>query len=276
MKRTVLFFYFSALTMMLNAQVSIKDTVENFGGSYLWKIELNSGHEKFYQYFGYDTNKIVLYNLDMSIYKTIDIPDFPDTNDYEAVMYISDNLFDTDDKIEYLLFSYNWIKIYNEDGLLKFAKDSVTIPITTPAAYDAEVSEFIFNTYEGTIMILQENTGNYDFLIYDLPGVLPCDLCEGSIVGKKSISEIKKSLLSQSFPNPSKDFTRIDYKLPDGTTSGTITLYDIRGRTIKTYIVESDNDNLEISTRNLRPGTYYYNLTTENGVSQGKKMIKIR
>ena len=89
------------------------------------------------------------------------------------------------------------------------------------------------------------------------------------------IGLVSNKKLISIYPNPTKDFTRIDYQLPEGTTTGTITLYDLGGREIKTYNVDNESDHLEISTQHLRPGTYFYNLTTANGVSQGKKMIKI-
>ena len=243
------------------------------------KIELQSGIEK-YVTIPYNSSTIYIYNLDYTLYKTINIPAVPTSYNYFNILYISDNLFHPDDKIEYIFTgedtseTFRIFRVFNEDGALILNADSSSFMYKFDDIEGGN-AEFIFNTYNGTKMVLyNDNSNTIDF--YNLPGILQCDLCEGSTTGKKTISEIKKAMLSNSYPNPSKDYTRIDYQLPKGINKGTIVIYDINGKETKRYEVDRTFNHLRISTTDMPSGTYFYNLQTEQGVSQGKKMIKIK
>src|ERR1700761_6904216 len=52
------------------------------------------------KFYSYTTNNLILYNDDYSVFKNISIPQISGW-DLAAVEYISDNLFDLDNEIEY-------------------------------------------------------------------------------------------------------------------------------------------------------------------------------
>jgi len=93
-------------------------------------------------------------------------------------------------------------------------------------------------------------------------------------------TEINRNLdnwqISNSYPNPSNNYTRIDYQLPKDVKNGEIVFYNIQGKEVKRYKVDRTFNHLRISTTDLSPGTYYYNLQTLQGVSGGKKMVVIK
>ncbi|MBC8046684.1 MAG: T9SS type A sorting domain-containing protein [Fimbriimonadaceae bacterium] len=82
--------------------------------------------------------------------------------------------------------------------------------------------------------------------------------------------------LSSPYPNPSVNTTRIEYKLPEGIYSGEIVFYDLQGKEIKRFKVDSTFDSLSISTSEIPAGTYYYQLQTSTENSEGKKMVVIK
>lgn len=209
-------------------------------------------------------SQLKLYHLDHSIFKTIAIPTQPEPNQYN-VIYISQTLFDNDSKIEYMIdyweFQNESVQIYNEDGTQLFFEDS-----SKAASLNDNVYNSIINTENGTKMTIHLNNGSVK--VYSLPG---------NYAGKTElVGKTGQLNISFPYPNPSNSYTRIDYQLPEGTMEGEIILYDIQGKEIKRYKIDRTFNHLRISTADLPSGTYYYNLQTLQGISEGKKMVKIK
>lgn len=243
----------------------------------LWVTNYSNGETKFYSPV-FDTNEFTIYNADHSVYKTIS---FPASEQYShpRILFVSDKLFNLDDKTEFMVHYIedftHFIKIYNEEGQLLFEEDSLNM-IRDPSNVDSEGFEAIFNTSNGTKMIYYDKTSKAT-KVYSLPGTYN-DPLDGTthIKNLKSGNLKSKSLkLSKSHPNPSKNYTKIDYKLPEEVNQGQLLLYTEQGKLIKTYTVDHTFDHLRISTSDLNSGTYYYKLKTDAGNSQGKKMIVI-
>ena len=224
--------------------------------------------DNFYRYISFDdgNNQFKLYDLNHSLDKTISIPmenGFP--NLYTS--YISQSLFDTDVLIEFMViysdsaYCYHKLKVLNESGSVLLEVDSTHTGIVSSAGND------------GFVLIIKKHTDcpNRFFgrQIYSLPGSLP--------TGK---TEINRNLdnwqISNSYPNPSSNYTRIDYQLPKNIYDGEVVFYDIHGREVKRFKVDRTFNHLRLSTTDLSPGTYYYNLQTSQGVSSGKKMVVIK
>jgi hypothetical protein len=182
---------------------------------------------------------------------------------------MSEKLFNTDSSdIEYLiqgLSPNHYVKIYDETGL-----NIITIENANLGGYNFFGYNPIIDTDSGTKMILNSNLNGWS-RVYSLPGKLHQDYT--SIV-----NEIRNDglVLSNPYPNPSLEFTRIDYKLPIGINQAEIVFFNIHGQEIKRFIVERNFDFIEISTTDLPSGTYYFCLNTSQGISESKKMIKIK
>jgi hypothetical protein len=88
--------------------------------------------------------------------------------------------------------------------------------------------------------------------------------------------------LGQNFPNPFNPTTTIKYSIPaDGMVS--LTIYDIRGRQVRTLINEyqkSGSNEIQWDGRDnkgasIASGTYFYQLSID-GKSQSKKMLVLK
>ena len=78
------------------------------------------------------------------------------------------------------------------------------------------------------------------------------------------------------FPNPTSNLTRIDYQLPNGIKQGEFVFYNTMGTEVKRFKVTNTFSFIYVSAHDLPSGTYYYNLQTSAGASDGKKMVVIR
>ncbi len=209
---------------------------------------------------------ISIYNLNHTLIKTFFYPSSFTGN--VSILYISEKLFDTDDAIEYMLVdginnSYHTL-IYKEDGTLVFDQWSgPMILINVPLQQYP-----IYNTSQGAKLILSNGAGAD---VYSLPGTLTT----GIEIANQSL--IKSSnLVSNAYPNPTNSTTRIDYTFPNGVNEGEIVFNDLQDREIKRLKVDKTFDHLVISTADIPPGTYFYQMQTANQASEGKKMVVIK
>jgi len=79
-----------------------------------------------------------------------------------------------------------------------------------------------------------------------------------------------------NFPNPFNGHTTITFKNTNGGMVN-LTIFNLTSQEVITVIdgvLPPGVYNKEINTKNLKPGIYYYNLTTSQGI-QSKKMIKV-
>ena len=278
----LLFLFFSRTKsqITLESTYSNIDDEENFG-----IITLDNSGKKYFKYED-DNYLLKLYNLDHSLYKSInfDITSIVDINvyvntDYNQVNYISENLFDMDNEIEFLFsyFFYDDLGLNTVEGTVIFNEDG-TIILNEPdyLLENNETKKGIENTPSGTKMILlNDNINNAN--VYNLPGRLTCSRpCSDSTITGKKISH-NKSLASdfKAYPNPTKDYINIEYELPNGARKGDIVFYDFQGRETKRYTVDRTFNHLKLKTDDLPKGMYIFNLQTAKGVSQSKKILKI-
>ena len=92
----------------------------------------------------------------------------------------------------------------------------------------------IYNAPQGTKMILSYE--NMQAKVFSLPGVL-----------STSISEANNKLLIQSsisnpYPNPAINATKIDYTLPKGINQGEIVFFNLQGKEVKRFEVDRTFD----------------------------------
>ncbi|PST81976.1 hypothetical protein C7T94_17470 [Pedobacter yulinensis] len=84
--------------------------------------------------------------------------------------------------------------------------------------------------------------------------------------------------VTQNYPNPANDITRIDLVLPEADKV-LIRIYDLHGRVVRTVLNEYLNNGkhtLEVNVSTLQPAVYIFRVTTESGVHQAvKKFIVV-
>jgi len=219
---------------------------------------------------------ISIYDMNHSLIKNISLANCPGTNMDNvttSILYLSETLFNTDKKMEFMYLSSftdpqgfgNFItSIYNEDGLLLFSDTSA--PLVWPHWHMQQYP--IYNTSLGTKMLL--SCVNGQARVFSLPGTLTNDIAKSNdILGHQSN-------ISNPYPNPSINSARIDYILPDGIDYGVIVFYNLQGNEVKRFSVDRTFNSLLVTTSDIMAGTYYYQLQAGSNYSEGKKMVIIK
>ena len=235
---------------------------------YLQLANLTSGGYKYY--FKDSSNAIKIYNLNHSLYKTINIS-VPTGTEIEQIYYLSDQLFNTDTLIEFGFTNYNGsasvfsFGVYNENNNALFYR-----PINA--------NNFQVFNVGGNFKFSFKSVDPYfpdSIFIYALPGSLPCDACGGVYTGIQPVNN-NKHKMPNPYPNPTGGQTTIPYTLPNNEKKGKITFYDMSGKQVKEFLVDDTFNNLIFQSGDLSAGTYYYQLTTNGGISESKKLIVVK
>ena len=242
-------------------QIDFQTTLIN-----LTPIKLSNNETKYLDQpiYWYTQDHFSLYNLDGSLFKTIQLPPKPDTNAMiEIVDFVTTTLFDNDpSNIEYLihydpcdssLSGAPWrVKIIREDGT-----------VLLDEAYASYSGLQIYNTDQGTKLILPYYTSNsvlYKKIVFSLPGILPSGF-ENNFANET----LKTSL----YPNPNNGTFCINVNSKPGEFAK-IDLYSITGKFLRTY--KSEDKIIQIHETGLSNGVYLIN-TQNNQGSQRVKMI---
>jgi len=253
----------------LTAQITLEKTYHfNGSASGLKLVNLTlSG----YKYYLLDTtsHQIKTYNTNHSLYRSFVAPPTPSGFYLETIEHLTDNLFNTDTLIEacYAYMSYMssikpLYKIYNENNVLL---------LNIPNGYFGSVLYNISGNYKLKVAYSSGDSAT----IYSLPGSEPCVPCSGA-VGIAINDSPDSHRMGNPYPNPTNGQATIPYTLPQGTRKGKISFFDLNGKIIKEYTVDDTFSDLIIQNNELNAGSYFYQLTTDNGIIGSKKLIVIK
>ena len=170
------------------SQIVLEKTISNgTENSSFWSISFSKLGNKFVENnlgWGNDTILIKIYESNYSILRNIVIEEKKlnlEEVTFKEVMYISDNLFNLDDKVEFLCQIYYreaegeiWkgVVVLNEDAqILHKIKNG---NITSKWSYNSKKMEYVQKIDESYKLIIpiKSHSGN-ETEIYSLPGVLP-------------------------------------------------------------------------------------------------------
>ena len=83
-------------------------------------------------------------------------------------------------------------------------------------------------------------------------------------------SSIPKEIhLNQNYPNPFNPSTTIEYAVPVGISNLNLSLYDMHGRLVKTFLDgphQAGYFSFTLTSNNLNSGIYIIKLLTENNI----------
>lgn len=249
----------------------------------LYMVDLELSGMKYIQVSRFENDrKIQLYNLDHSIWKTIDCNNFPigstfgydpSTGDMDTVysyeydvLYVSENLFDLDGQLEFMFcvgiasFSPSFTGIYNEDGTTVFAESGVFpgCRLNIPQQFRP-----IYNTASGTKMILSTDEG--DAKVYSLAGTLQLNVGNNNVLSASNMTV---------YPNPSlSGTTTINYELPDGVNEASIVVTDLNGNQVKSMKINKTFQNVIFDNREFASGVYVYHLVVNGLTIESKKVV---
>jgi hypothetical protein len=258
MKKTILLAVLLTTLFTSRAQINLEYSYP--GSAALTELKVSG-----FKYFMMDVynNQCRLFNLDHSPWKTIYLP-VPDGMYLYDVRHVSEDLFNTDSKVElaYTCYSYDTNLLYftyktwviNEDGveLLTIAGASFT-EVTTAGSAGVKLLAYAYDYSVSPYTLITQ--------VYALPGNTP----GGS-------SEIEGTVL-RAWPNPAHSSFTIPCQLPAGTESGELVLSGGTGKVIKRYRVDKGFREVIVAIEGLPKGTYYYHLKTEKGISGSGSVI---
>jgi len=196
-------------------------------------------------------------------------------------MYLSDKLFNTDNKFEFLLYteSNTWVStqtgddsgtnidnlsLYNEDGTLlkdfgtltgQNKETNYVVTLNDNNYYRTDSIEVI-NSGSTYKLLVAKTLSNSKYLdVYSLPGSAPAS----NIVLRSATLED-----SPAYPNPTKTIINIPYYLAKGENA-TLSIYNEIGSLIAQKQIDSTFDLLRLDVSGYRPGLYTYKYNNKSG-----------
>ena len=274
-KTTILLILLLASFCKINAQVTLEHTYTHAtkGQGAFFYVSLSEKMGK-YLSLDYQNSKFTLYNIDHSVYATCKFPYV--WNNYNfTISHISSTLFDCDStNVEYAMYYYDvsskgdsgFFVIYRTDGTELFRARKVISTYSYGAGIDPAIKSYIFQTTNGAKLVL--NFKDSSTKIYSL--------CGNAFAGLDISKPINDIGMANAYPNPAMYSTTIEYKLPNGEPNGQLLLYDAMGRQIKSFNIDNTFSNFILNTSDMSAGEYYYSIKTSSGISEGKKLIKVK
>jgi len=212
--------------------------------------------------------KCRIYKPGYQLWKTISI-DVPKDHWLTDIQYVSQHLFNTDDKIEMLVVYYEYIqtstsyyyvyttRVVDEQGLvlLDVPKGAYSlIKNTKDAGTKLMVYEIDYSVFPYPVKTH----------VYGIPGVLMGE-------GNMQLSHAETTV-GNAWPNPSDGNFTLNYNIPGQPRESWFILYNLEGAEILREPVSPQGDNLKISRPELPAGQYIYRIITPNYQSKGKKI----
>ena len=95
-----------------------------------------------------------------------------------------------------------------------------------------------------------------------------------AIEAYEKLLNTKPPQLLEVFPNPSKDFVILGYKL-EMETKGSIEIQDVTGKTIKTIHTHSKQDQITVVTQDWKPGVYIATFKIDGKTTESVKFTLV-
>lgn len=289
MKKTTFLLTFLFFSIQkINSQITLEKTYDSATLN-LYMINLEKAGQKYVRVIRgkyYDTFKFgfTLYNLDHSIYKSFNLsglPRFSTTafgrtiyalNEFD-VLYISQNLFDNDDEIEFMyVYGFSpgggldnpvaYTGIYNEDLSVIFSIYNFG-PYIRPNY--PQVMYPIYNTSHGTKMILSSlDKNDKSARVYSLTGKLTAGLARNNGQNDPATS---------IFPNPSTGKFTIQFNLPSNIDEAEVKIFDNLGKLLKTYKVDNTFNDLIVDNSDFANGIYHCTIEIGGSIIESKEIV---
>jgi hypothetical protein len=264
MKKLICLFPGIIAFMSLGAQLSLTH-------SFNFSANITKINESEYKYYLMDvsTSQCRIYNPDFSLYKAITLA-VPGGEWLYDIRFVSENLFNSDSKLEMLYTFYKWVITDQNtgDGYYEYhsmvVNEEGTILLDAPGALYSYVKETGIGEYSLFLYVydFSLNPESIKTNIYRLPG---------------TVNEIydlqKKNYTLHCYPNPNPDVLTIDFSLPEDMTGADLHIIDGTGHSIDKYRVNGNSGKFQLRTVTYMPGLYYYFLEHEGRRSEVKKIV---
>jgi hypothetical protein len=216
--------------------------------------------------------QVRLYNLNHTLWKSIDIPVVPGYTFYSyPAQHISENLFNIDNKVD-LVLTYS-------GGPAGYKSVVINEIGSTIATFDSSRHIEIHNIGIDSFVLfsgVENGSTQVRTKVYKLPGTIPCSQCSSSYGLGLSKPTSTGGELSDAVPNPNSGIARIDYTLPLNVTQGEIVIFNTSGKKVGSYTVDRTFTYITVDNTMLPAGIYYYSLLADGLAPTTKKMVVIK
>ncbi len=219
------------------------------------------------KYFAMDVtnNQCKIYNLDHSLYRTINLVVPADHYMYD-IQYVSDHTFNLDDLIEfvYIYSKYNPTETsYYYSYETRVINENGTELLKIPGAGHTEIVETADDGEKFLVYV-------YDF--YQIPAVTQTRVYSLPEDPLKSGPIQNRYGPGNPWPNPSNGILNIPVRIPPGEGPGELILYNIKGQEVMRQAVQGEDELIILPGGTLVPGTYIYKLKSGQAESGGNKI----
>lgn len=221
-------------------------------------------------FFGHRENTTITFdilNSDYTLFKSFTI-DTVDGNGGVDGPYVSDHLFNTDDKVEYSYILYDFQDFVGTTVLKTVIGDedgNILMELVGESFYLDD-----FYSING-ITYVQARTNSGTTKIYRVDGDLPCPMnCIGNSSSNSLTPSPIQNALFNVFPNPTDDRLTIDSDLEAPNMQ--IKIYSVTGQLLQTDAFFTGNNTIDVSL--LSAGTYVINIVSENGFLHTEQFVK--
>lgn len=209
-----------------------------------------------------------LYNMDHSLYKTIDCP-VPNGYYLADIKYVSEKLFDTDSQIE---LAYTYYKI-------------VTTSTSYYYIYGAKViseNGTVLQTIDGAqyIYVNQTNNAEYKLFAYcfdysTTPETVWTDIYSvpGTSVSVVSGPNNTSGAFLNAYPNPTSDIINLDYELPSQVRNANLYIINSNGQVLREFMIDGHSNHISMNVNELSAGVYHYYIKYDQQQTESKKII---
>jgi len=205
-------------------------------------------------------NQCRIYNPDHSLYKTISLS-VPANNYLYDIKFVSQNMFNTDSKIELLYTYYLWVStdtqgngyyVYNT----KVVNETGTVLLDAPNVVYAYIKEHSSGVYKLYLYGTDYSLWPYKVWtdIYNIPGKVQTD----------AISISAMNTLKSAYPNPANTSVTLPYAMQNGTTKGVMKIISADGAQVAQFEVDRYFDNVLLPVEGMKKGAYLYFVEYEN------------
>lgn len=230
----------------LNAQITLEHTFSNENSAVM---VFNTNSATYFYVLNSTNNQLKIFNSDYSVYKTVTL-NVQTGYKLSNVYQFSTKLFNTDDKIEFFVSSYqisnssvSSLKLYNENGeILKDFGNRASAMVFTTTSNQTKLDVWGY-TIDNTT---NPATLNYITDIYILPGSL-----------SNGLKSLELEGIEQPYPNPTNSIINLPYKLDYGMTS-VMSIFNLNGKLIEQKQIDHTFNNILLDVKNYKSGVYIY------------------
>jgi len=194
----------------------------------------NGTVEKYYILTGNSqTPVITFYNLDYSVFKSLNLP----AGAY--VSWVTTKMFNTDANIEFLCKVNNSFKLFDENGVI--------------------IYDFI-DDYPSCVTL----NSNGEFKLYSANSTTGKRSIYSLSKQSTKLNIISDNPCTNPYPNPAKQIINLPYQLEQGKQA-TMKIVDVNGKQITTKLIDSTFDKILLDVSAYQKGLYIYEYNGKSG-----------